>query len=151
MAKHILSVLAYVVATFATQAISHFLIAARHYAEVSYMRKDPIFPLGLLSMVIEGAVLSILFAALPKSSNWLADGLKFGWLAGAFAIGYAGLAEAAKYQVPSVGSWILVESLAAFVQFSIAGLLIAFIHRAISLRAADPSAQARRATPPARA
>jgi hypothetical protein len=130
MPRHILSVLAYVAATFATQATSHFLINPGHYAEVSFMRKDPIFPLGILSMVIEGAVLSLLFSALPRSGRWLADGLKFGWLAGAFAIGYAALAEAAKYHVPSVGSWILVESLAAFVQFTLAGMAIGFIHRA---------------------
>ena len=129
MAKHILTVLGYVVATFATQATSHFLINTRHYAEVGFMRRDPIFLLGILSMVIEGAVLSYLYSALPKSRNWLTDGVKFGWLAGAFAFGYIGLSEAAKYQVPSIGSWILVEALSTFVQFTIFGVFAGFIHR----------------------
>jgi len=129
MKKHILSVGAYIGATFLTQAASHFLINARHYAEVAYMRKDPIFPLGVLSMLIEGMVLSFLYSALPKSRNWLVDGLKFGWLSGAFLVSYIALAEAAKYQVPSIASWIAVESLNAFFQFSIYGLLLGFIQR----------------------
>src|SRR5712692_3681435 len=49
MLKHFLSVVAYIVATFAVQATSHFLINAGHYASVTYMRKDPIFALGILS------------------------------------------------------------------------------------------------------
>ena len=129
MVKHSLSVVAYIVATFAVQATSHFLINSGHYAAVMYMRKDPIFALGILSMLIEGIVLSILYSMLPKSANWLTDGLKFGWLVGAFAVGYIGLAEAAKYQVPSVGSWVLVESLNAFAQFTIYGVLVGFIQR----------------------
>ncbi len=129
MVKHLLSVLAYVVATFAVQATSHFLVNTGHYAAVTYMRKEPIFPLGILSMLVEGAVLSYLYSAIPKTGNWLADGLKFGWLVGAFAVGYIGLAEAAKYQVPSVGSWVLVESLNAFAQFTIYGVLLGFIQR----------------------
>ncbi len=129
MAKHFLSVMAYIAATFAVQATSHFLINAGHYASVTYMRKDPIFALGILSMLIEGIVLSYLYSALAKSRNWLADGLKFGWLVGVFAVGYIGLAEAAKYQVPSVGSWIVIESLNAFAQFTLYGLLVGFIHR----------------------
>jgi hypothetical protein len=129
MAKHFLSVVAYVVATFAVQATSHFLINTSHYAGVTYMRKDPIFALGILSMLIEGSVLAYLYSALPKTPNWLADGLKFGWLIGAFAVGYIGLAEAAKYQVPSIGSWVLVESLTAFAQFTIYGVLVGFIQR----------------------
>src|SRR6266404_5265791 len=92
--KHFLSVVAYIAATFSVQATSHFLINAGHYAAVTYMRKDPIFALGILSMLIEGVVLSYLYSALPKSRNWAFDGLKFGWLMGAFAVGYIGLAEA---------------------------------------------------------
>lgn len=129
MAKHFLSVVAYIAATFAVQATSHFLINAGHYAGVLYMRKEPIFALGILSMLIEGGVLSYLYSVLPKSANWLTDGLKFGWLVGAFAVGYIGLAEAAKYQVPSVGSWVLVESVNAFAQFTIYGVLVGFIQR----------------------
>ncbi len=141
MGKHALTILGYVVATFATQATSHFLINARHYAEVAFMRKEPLFALGILSMLIEGAVLSYLYSLLPKSENWLSDGVKFGWLAGAFAIGYAALAEAGKYQVPSVGSWIAVESIAAFVQFTIFGLIVAFLHR--STEAPSPASRER--------
>ena len=140
MVKHFLSVVAYIAATFAVQATSHFLINSGHYAQVTYMRTDPIFALGILSMLIEGIVLSYLYSMLPKSPHWLADGLRFGWLVGAFAAGYIGLAEAAKYQVPSVGSWILIESLNAFAQFTIYGALVGYIQRPTPARITVTSA-----------
>jgi hypothetical protein len=129
MNRHILSVLAFVVASFAVQATSHFAINTRHYAAVTFMRSEPIFPLGVLSMLLEGAVLSYIYSLIPRSQNWLADGLRFGWLVAVFAAGYAALADAAKYQVPAIGSWILVESLSTFIQYTIFGVLLGFIQR----------------------
>ncbi len=128
MSKHVLSVIAFIVATFATQAPSHFLINVGHYAEVTYMRKEPIFPLGILSMVIEGAILSYLYSRMPRSGSWIMDGLKFGWLAGGFLVSYIAFGEAGKYQVPSVGSWIGLEVVNAFAQFTLFGIVLGFIH-----------------------
>ena len=53
---------------------------------------------------------------------------------------YIGLAEAAKYQVPSVGSWVLVESLNAFAQFTIYGALVGYIQRPTPARITVTSA-----------
>ncbi len=69
MRKHFLAVLAYVVATFATQAVSHFGVNAAHYATVTYLRAQPIFALGVLSMLIQGSIMSYLYAQLP---SWIA-------------------------------------------------------------------------------
>jgi len=58
MKKHALAVLAYGVSTFVTQALSHFVVNKSHYAGVAYLRPDPIFPLGVAAMLIQGSILS---------------------------------------------------------------------------------------------
>src|SRR6266566_5026434 len=106
MRKHLLAVLAYVVATFAVQAVSHFGVNAAHYAAVTYLRAQPIFALGVLSMLIQGTIMSYLYAQLPQSGRSLGHAVLFAWLVGSILVSYEALAEAAKYVVPSVASWI---------------------------------------------
>ncbi len=128
MKQHILTVLGYIVATFATQATSHFVLFARHYAAVPYIKSEPIFALGFLAMIIEGFVLSFAFAESRFSGKSLVHAVMFAWLFGAFLVSYIALGEAAKYAVPSVPSWIAVELLAGFVQFTLAGIFLGFAH-----------------------
>src|SRR5262245_53577582 len=115
----------YVVATFMTQAVSHFVINAEHYAAIPFLRVEPVFPLGILAMLIQGTILAHLYdrLVLPGSSRF--EVLQFAWTAGAFLASYIALGEASKYQVPGVVSWIAVELGAAFVQFTIYGVLLA--------------------------
>ncbi len=102
MRKHFLAVLAYVVATLATQAVSHFGVNAAHYAAVTYLRAQPIFALGVLSMLIQGSIMSYLYAQLPQSGRSIGHAVLFAWLVGSILVSYEALAEAAKYGVPSV-------------------------------------------------
>ncbi|MCL5883954.1 MAG: hypothetical protein M1377_01130 [Deltaproteobacteria bacterium] len=129
MRRHILAVLGYIAATFATQATSHFLFFAQHYSAVSHIKSDPIFALGFLSMIIQGAVMSFVFLNSRFSGKSIFHAVMFAWLFGAFLVSYIGLAEAAKYAVPSVPSWIGVEFLVGFFQFTIAGILLGLAHR----------------------
>lgn len=129
MKRHFLTVLGYVIATFATQATSHFTINAAHYAAVAHIKPDPIIPLGFLSMLIQGMVLSLVYT----NSYFREDGVKgavlLSWMFGAFLVSYIALAEAGKYSVPDVGSWIIVETIVGFAQFSLVGLLLGLAHR----------------------
>ena len=126
--KHILSTLAYMVGTFAVQATSHFAVNREHYAAVSFLRPEPIFALGIGSMVLQGVILSYLYASCARESpNWR-SGLRFGLLVGAFFVSYPAIAEPAKFQVPSVGHWMVVESIAGAIQFAIFGFLVGWIH-----------------------
>ena len=93
------------------------------------MRKDPIFPLGILSMLIQGSVLAYLYARVTGPRRSAAGAISFAWMSGAILVSYIALAEAAKYQVPSIASWILVEGIAGFVQFSIYGILLGLVYR----------------------
>jgi hypothetical protein len=125
---HLLTVLAYVVATFATQATSHFAINADHYASIAHLRKEPIFPLGLASMVIQGSVISYLYSRTSVAERSLTRAVVFAWLMGAVLVSYLALGEVAKENVPAIGSWIAVELGAGFAQFTLFGLLLGVIH-----------------------
>ena len=129
MKKHVLAVFAYAVATFATQAFSHFVVNKAHYAAVTYLRPDPIFPLGITAMLIQGSILSYLYSRLVVPVRSFRQAVGFGWLTGGFLVSYIALGEAAKYSVPAVGSWIAVEAMAGFAQFTVYGLLLGLVYR----------------------
>ncbi len=124
----------FILISFTAQSISHFVINAGHYASIPFMREEPIFILGFLTMIIQGMVLSHLFLIYCQSEITLKKGLVFGLLLSAFFVSYPALVEPAKYQVPSVGSWILVEATVGIIQFSLFGLLLALIFKRLSTR-----------------
>lgn len=124
-----LTLLAYVAATFAVQATSHFAINAEHYRAIAFLRAQPIFPLGFASMLVQGAVFALLFPVFHRGGSSIKNGLIFSWLLGSFLASYIVLAEPAKYAVPSLASWIRVEALAAAAQFTLFGVLLGLMHR----------------------
>jgi hypothetical protein len=135
--SHIWSVLGYVFATFGTQATSHFVVFSQHYVTVTFLKADPIFALGFLSAVIQGVILSYAFANSRFAGQSLIHAVRFTWLFGAFLVSYIALAEAAKYNVPDVPSWIAVETGVGFVQFTLAGLFLGLAHRGARQRSSE--------------
>jgi hypothetical protein len=129
MQRAALTVLAYIAATFAVQATSHFGINAEHYAQLGYLRAEPIVPMGLASMLIQGSVMAWLYPRLEGAGRSLWHGVRFAWLMGAFLVSYIALAEAGKYAVPAIGPWLVVETVAGFFQFTLFGLALGLVHR----------------------
>lgn len=124
-----LTVLAYIVSTFGVQGVSHFGINANHYSGIPIMRPEPIIPLGVASMVIQGLIFAWLFPMFDRGRNSIRNGIAFSCAVGAFLASYIVLGEAGKYSIPSIGSWILVEGSAALVQFVVFGIFLGLIHR----------------------
>jgi hypothetical protein len=125
-------IVAYVVSTFAVQATSHFAINRGHYAAVPFLRTEPVFALGLLAMIIQGALLTYFYSRHAGTAGGWKRGWAFGVTAGAFFVSYSVLAEPAKYTVPSIPSWMLVEGVAGFVQFSLFGVALGWLCRPTS-------------------
>ncbi|HEX7284697.1 MAG TPA: hypothetical protein VF532_00855 [Candidatus Angelobacter sp.] len=90
-------------------------------------------------MVIQGAVLSFLFANSRFDTGKLKDAVQFAWLFGAFLVSYIALAEAGKHRGPSIASWLAVEAGVGFVQYSLIGLLFGIAHRKAPLAAPQPA------------
>ena len=125
-----LTVIAYAFTTFGVQGASHFAINADHFAAIPIMRAEPMIPLGIAAMVIQGLIMAWLYPMYAKDESTIRKGIAFSWLIGGFLASYIVLGEAGKYAIPSVTSWIVVEASAAFAQFTLFGVWLGLIHRA---------------------
>jgi len=114
----------YIVASFFVQAISHFAINADHYSSITFMRNPPLMYLGLLTMLLQGIVLTFLYLRWANGDFRIKQGVIFGWLIGAFFVSYLALVEPDKYDVPDILKWVVVEGIAGAVQFTLFGLLL---------------------------
>ena len=73
--------------------------------------------------------MAYLFPRLQRGGPPLLDGIRFGLLTGVFMASSAVLAEAAKQRVTSLPTWLLLESSYYLIQFSLSGILIAYVYR----------------------
>ncbi|WP_128755182.1 hypothetical protein [Aquimarina sediminis] len=129
MKKIIFGTVIFILVSFATQSISHFVINIEHYASIPFMRKEPIFILGFLTMTIQGVVLSYLFQFYSDNEVTIQKGLFFGLMISALFVSYPALVEPAKYQVPNVLNWVLVEGIVGIFQFTLFGVLLSLTYK----------------------
>ena len=83
--------------------------------------------LGLISVLIEGFALSLLFSMYYKGGNPLTEGLLLGLLVGVFSIGYAGLVVPAKFAIEPIWKYSALELGFGIIHFSIAGIILGYI------------------------
>lgn len=127
MIKHLLSILAFVIVSFAVQGASHFVINEAHFASIGFARADPILAMGVGVMVFEGIILTLALAAYKPNAS-IKNGLMVSLAFGLFLASYIALVEPSKYDVPSIMEWVKVEASASVVQFVVFGLLMGYIH-----------------------
>jgi len=121
-------VVAYLFATMSVQMLNHFVVNKQHYGAVSFLRAEPVFPLGITAMLAQGIILVWLFPRVRGNGSSFVEGIRFSLLMGIFLGSYMVFAEPAKYVVPSTASWMAVESIAGFIQFGVFGILLGWIH-----------------------
>lgn len=106
----------------------HFMFFKNLYHELgAYSRPDPIIPLGLASMLIQGFVLAYLFQLYRKGMSPIVEGLKFSMVMGLFLFSVSTLAFAAKSVVTSMTAWMLVQSGFHLVQFAATGVILGLV------------------------
>ena len=121
---------AYVAITFALGFVWHLVVFKNLYHRLAIYTRldDPIIPLGLLSMLIQGAVLAYLYPKIVDVHSSVFEGIRFSLLMGLFIASSAVIAEAAKQRVTSLRIWFVVESLYYLIQFLLAGLAMRSIY-----------------------
>ena len=125
-----LGLAAYVIPTFPLGFTWHLVLFAPQYQSLQIYRPDVIIPFGLLSIFIQGAILSWLFPKIMRAdAPWIQQGLKFGLVVGLFAWSFSTIAVAAKNVMTSVPLYLALESGFTILQFAIVGPLIALAHR----------------------
>jgi hypothetical protein len=127
--RFFLAAAAYVVVTFALAASWHLVFFKDLYDQLGiFSRREPLIPLGVISIVMQALVLSYLYPVFSSSGSPLVRGLKFGLLMGVLMASIAVFAEAGKQNVSSLATWLVFESTYYLLQFGLAGMIIAAIY-----------------------
>src|SRR5438270_2312141 len=100
MRRFVYAALAYVAIVMVIAPVWHLALFKSVYA-AARMREQPLFQLGLASIVIQAAILAWAFPRFSISGAPAQKGLKFGVLAGLLLGSLGTLAEAGKYDVGS--------------------------------------------------
>ncbi len=123
-----LGTLAYTLVTFPLAVVWHVVLFAEQYRAFGYFEGEPSFVLGLLTILIQGFILSFLYCRFNLAGQGIAKGLKYALLMGTFFWTSHVLAFVAKQVVASSLWFVLMESFYLFIQFGIYGILIGIIH-----------------------
>jgi hypothetical protein len=126
--KVVLATVGYLIVTFALGALWHFAFFPNAYHEFGiYDRESPIIPLGVLSMLMQGIVMALIYPRWYRDEAPLAAGLKFALLMGAFLFSVSTLANAAKIHVNGLGNFVLIQVAFHALQFGAAGAVFGLI------------------------
>lgn len=123
-----MGIVAYVLPSFAVAIVWHLMVFAPVYAELEVYRDDMIIPFGLASMLIQGAVFSLIYPKIFTSGGVLANGLKFGAMCFFLGWTYMVLAVGAKHIMASVSGFVMIETGFVALQFLVCGPAIAWAH-----------------------
>lgn len=121
--------IAYTLVTFPLAVVWHVVLFEEKYQAFGYFEGEPNFLLGLITILIQGLVLSFLFPLVRLKGSAISKGLKFSCVVGLFFWSSHVLAFIAKQVVASSLSFFLMESFFLALQFGIYGILIGLIYK----------------------
>ena len=127
--KFALAVLAYVGVSFLLGFTWHLILFKDAYHNLGiYTRENPIFALGVGSMVLQGLILAYLYPFFNRGPQPVLTGIRFGLLMGTYMWSVTVLAFAAKTNVNSLSSFFTLSTLFHLIQFIAAGALLGWIY-----------------------
>jgi len=93
-------------------------------------RAEPIIPLGVLAIVIQGAVIGYLYPYFIKGEgNPIFRGIKFNLIIGLMTYTVMGFATAAKFNIAPILPFLIYHTVFQFIQFTLTGAALGFIYR----------------------
>ena len=126
--RRIAATVSYVVLSMAIAYPWHlvwFREAYEHMGAVT--RAEPIILLGMLSMIIQGAVIAYLYPFYYRGGNPIVEGIKFSMLVGLVVYSVMGPATAAKMNINPVGTFLAYHTVFQLLQFLITGIALGAI------------------------
>lgn len=128
--KLVYATLVYTTLSMVLGMVWHFILFKELYDSLGiYNRSEPIIPLGLTSMLIQGVIMAYLFPFFYRDGNAVRQGIRFGLVMGLFLFSVSTLANAAKIEVSSMSSWLMVQSAFHLIQFTLAGAGIGLVFK----------------------
>ena len=140
--RYWLAVLAYVVPTFPLGYFWHLSTFKAQYDALAIYRHDMIIPMGLASMVIQGAIFAWLYPRLFSTAHdaWINSALRFFMVFAVLAWSFLVLPVAAKFEMTSVAGFFMLETAFTVIQYAVTAPLIALAWREPALSAASSKA-----------
>ena len=126
--KIILGTLAYFISSFVIQGLLGFAFAGEYFSSVSIFRIPPFIFLALSQTIVAGIGFAILYPITNFKGTPVLRGLKFGLLIGLIMVPFVALDLPARFTIPSVGTWILVQGILGILHYASAGILIGLIY-----------------------
>jgi hypothetical protein len=126
--KITLGTLAYFISSFVVQGLLGFAFAGEYFLSILIMRNPPIIYLAMPQTIIAGIAFAILYPITNFKGTPVLRGLKFGLLIGLIMVPFVALDIPARFMIPSVGTWILVQGVLGILHYAIAGILIGLIY-----------------------
>ena len=128
MKKTIIAALGYLLITFPLGYTWHLVLFKNAYEALGvYTRSQPIIPLGILSMLIQGPILAYLYPRWRGGGPRLSSAFKFCLLMGLFFASGTVIALAAKSQIANLPLWFGLNFAFHFLQFSLTALVFAAV------------------------
>lgn len=129
--KLALFVTAYFVITMAWAYPWHMIFFHDLYVEWgAFQRAEPIMPLGIAAIVIQGIVIGYLYPFYYKGEgNPVFVGIKFNLIIGLMTYTAMGLATAAKFDIEPVALFLAYHTIFQTIQFILTGAALGLIYR----------------------
>jgi len=137
MKKLGLFVLAYFVITMAWAYPWHILWFDALYASWGAITRDqPIVPLGIIAILIQGVVIGYLYPFFYKGiGHPVVQGIRFNLIIGLMTYTAMGFATAAKIQIEPISQFLLYHTVFQAIQFILTGAALGWIFRNPGIRA----------------
>jgi len=119
---------AYTVVTFPLAILWHIGLFETQYRNFGYFEEEPSFLLGLLTILIQGGILSTLYPRVRLPGSDPIRGLKFALIIGTFFWTSHVLAFVAKQAVRDAYQFVMMETAYLVLQFGIFGILISLVY-----------------------
>ncbi|MEJ2694236.1 MAG: hypothetical protein P8166_14645, partial [Candidatus Thiodiazotropha sp.] len=92
-------------------------------------RADPIISLGIVAILIQGAVIGYLYPFYYKGGSPILQGIKFNLIIGLMTYTAMGFATAAKFDIEPVSHFLMFHTLFQAVQFTLTGAALGLIFK----------------------
>lgn len=128
--KLLQTIVGYTIITMLLTYVWHLIAFPKLYESFGiYSRKDPIIPLGLASMIVQGFAIAHLFPLYAQNEYSIGKALTFSFIIGLIIFSVSTLAATAKIEVFFLSRWLLVQVTLHIIQFSLTGILLWIIYR----------------------
>lgn len=127
--KQALAAVGYTLIVFPLALVWHIVFFEDAYVAFGYFDGEPNIPLGLVTIVLQGVLLSIMYPMFAANKPSFSKAAWFCVLVGAFFWTSHVLALVAKQNVPDALSFVMMESLYLGFQFGAFALVLGLVFR----------------------